>query len=131
MSDEHAGHHVNYLVIFGILCFCTLMSVVFDILEIDIFDRDINNYVLLIVLVISIAIAKALFVMSYFMHLKFEGNWKFLLLAPTVALAMGLPLALLPDVGVHYYTVDVPQQPAAEDNAEAPADDAPSGENEK
>ena len=43
------------------------------------------------------------------MHLKFEGRWKYLLLAPTVVLAMGLPLALLPDVGLHYYTPVVPQ----------------------
>ena len=103
MSDEHAGHHpVNYFIIFLILCFCTFMSVVFDFVKID-------NKILLIVLVMSVATAKALFVMTYFMHLKFEGNWKFVLLAPTVALAMGLPLALLPDVGLHYYQRDVPQ----------------------
>ena len=47
--------------------------------------------------------------MAYFMHLKFEGRWKYLLLAPTVSLAMGLPLALLPDIGVHYYTPPAPQ----------------------
>ena len=103
MSDEHAGHHhVNYFIIFGILCFCTLMSVVFDVVEIE-------NKIVLVILVMGVAVAKALFVMTYFIHLKFEGNWKFVLLAPTCALAMGLPLALLPDVGVHYYTQDVPQ----------------------
>jgi cytochrome c oxidase subunit IV len=46
------------------------------------------------------------------MHLKFEGKWKFLLLSPTIILAIGLPLALLPDVGEHYYTLDVPQNTA-------------------
>jgi cytochrome c oxidase subunit 4 len=103
MSDEHAGqHHVNYAIIFGILCFCTLMSVVFDVVKIE-------NKIVLIILVMGVAVAKAMFVLTYFMHLKFEGNWKFVLLAPTCALAMGLPLALLPDVGVHYYTQDVPQ----------------------
>ena len=35
MSDDHTNHHVNYLMIFGILCFCTLMSVVFDVVDID------------------------------------------------------------------------------------------------
>ena len=114
MSDEHAGHHVNYLMIFGILCFCTLMSVAFDFIKID-------SKPVLIVLVMGIATAKAMFVMTYFMHLKFEGNWKFLLLAPTVALAIGLPLALLPDVGVHYYRVDVPQnQEAAAEHGSIP-----------
>jgi len=33
------------------------------------------------------------------------------LLAPTFILAVGLPLALFPDVAVHYYDVDVPQNP--------------------
>ena len=102
MSDEHASHHVNYFVIFGILCVLTALSVVADVV-------DIHNKLLLIVIVLGVATAKALFVMAYFMHLKFEGNWKYVLLSPTIILACGLPLALLPDIGAHYYDVDVPQ----------------------
>ena len=102
MSDEHAHSHVPYFAIFGALCVLTGLSVVFDVLE-------ISNKLVLIVLVLSVAAAKALFVMAYFMHLKFEGKWKFVLLAPTIILATGIPLALMPDIGVHYYTVDVPQ----------------------
>ena len=101
MADAHK-HHVNYLLVFLALCVCTALSVIFDVV-------DIENKMVLIVLVLSIATAKALFVMSYFMHLKFEGRWKYVLLAPTVILAMGLPLALLPDIGVHYYISDAPQ----------------------
>jgi len=97
-----AAHHVNYFAIFCALCGLTAASVVADVFQ-------FNSKIALIVIVLSIATAKALFVMSYFMHLKFERNWKYLLLAPTAILAMGLPLALMPDVGVHYYTVDVPQ----------------------
>ncbi len=103
MSEDHGGgHHTNYFAIFGVLCFCTIISVVFDWISPD-------NKLVLIVLVLGVAVAKALFVMAYFMHLKFEGNWKFLLLSPTVILAMGLPLALYPDIGVHYYTLATPQ----------------------
>jgi len=43
------------------------------------------------------------------MHLKFERAWKYVLLAPTTILALGLPLALMPDVGEHYYKQEVPQ----------------------
>ena len=102
MSEDHGGHHVNYFAIFGVLCFCTIMSVLFDWISLE-------NKLVLIVLVLGVAVAKALFVMAYFMHLKFEGNWKFLLLSPTVILALGIPLALYPDIGVHYYTVTTPQ----------------------
>ena len=42
--------------------------------------------------------------MRYFMHLKFEGLWKYVLLLPTAILACGLPLALAPDIALHYYT---------------------------
>lgn len=99
--ESHDTHHVNYLAIFGILCVCTALSVVFDVIHL--------NKAITIVLVLSVAVTKALCVMMFFMHLKFEGNWKFVLLAPTTILAIGLPLALYPDVGASYYTQTAPQ----------------------
>jgi cytochrome c oxidase subunit 4 len=103
MSDDH-GHNVNYLLIFIFLCFCTLASAICDVLPIP--------KLAIMVLVLGIATAKALLVMLNFMHLRFEGRWKYVLLAPTTILAIGLPLALMPDVGLHYYMVDVPQAEA-------------------
>ncbi len=103
MDKEHARHHdVNYLMVFVTLCCLTALSVAADVIQID-------NRVIVAVIVLAISTTKALCVMLYFMHLKFERNWKYLILAPTTILALGLPLALLPDVGVHYYSVDVPQ----------------------
>ncbi|HET6323657.1 MAG TPA: cytochrome C oxidase subunit IV family protein [Planctomycetaceae bacterium] len=109
--DSHAPHHVRYFAIFGALCFLTAVSVVCDLFHIE--GKEFHGFnLVLAALVLSVATAKALFVMTYFMHLKFEGRWKFLLLSPTVILALGLPLALIPDVGAHYYTTDVPQNSA-------------------
>jgi cytochrome c oxidase subunit 4 len=71
--------------------------------------------------VLAVATAKALFVMGYFMHLKFEGPWKFVLLAPTIILAMAIPAALMPDIGSHYYDYDVPQTRQAGDSDETDA----------
>lgn len=113
--------HVNYLLIFIALCVLTALSVVSDVF------RPASQAVL-IVIVLAIASAKAACVLMFFMHLKFEGNWKFVLLGPTTILAIGLPLALLPDIGMHYYVGLTPQQLAAEkdaaadDSPEAPAD---------
>lgn len=102
--DDHSAHHVNYLYVFGALCGFTALSVVFDLLG------AINvPHSVIIVLVMAVACAKALSVMMFFMHLKFEGNWKYVLLAPTTILAIGLPLALYPDVGIAYYTSTAPQ----------------------
>lgn len=110
MADEHAIPHVNYFVIFLALCVLTAISVVADVV-------DIRSAAAVIVIVLAVATAKALFVMLYFMHLKFEGKWKFVLLAPTMILAIGLPMALLPDIGVQYYMVDTPQNNLADQPA--------------
>jgi len=101
--DDHESHHVNYLAVFGALCGFTALSVAFDVMS-------LQNHAVTIVLVMAVAVAKALCVMMFFMHLKFEGNWKYVLLAPTTILAIGLPLALMPDIGVAYYTSTSPQQ---------------------
>ena len=108
----HAGHaahpHVNYFAIFVALCVCTGISILLDVFEIH------SLRWVIVFLVLSVAVAKALFVLTYFMHLKFEGNWKFIILLPTTILAIGLMVALTPDIGLHYYHLDVPQvnQPA-------------------
>ncbi len=101
--DKHDSHHVNYLAVFLVLCSFTALSVVFDLMSFE-------NHAVTVVLVMAVALAKALCVMMFFMHLKFEGNWKFILLAPTTILALGLPMALMPDIGVAYYTPTAPQQ---------------------
>lgn len=124
---DHAHHpHVNYLAIFIALCCCTVVSVVFDLVPL--------NRRVVAVLVLAVAVAKAQYVMRYFMHLKFEGKWKFVLLLPTAILACGIPLALAPDIGLHYYTPTTPQvrthseargghgEPAAEENAAGEAE---------
>ncbi len=102
---HHEHHHVHYGAIFVALCVCTALSVLFDIVPL--------NRRFVAVAVLAVAVAKAQFVMRYFMHLKFEGAWKYVLLLPTAILACGLPLALAPDIGLHYYTPVVPQVKAA------------------
>jgi cytochrome c oxidase subunit 4 len=99
--DDHGHPHVNYLAIFIALCVCTVISVIFDLVPLS---RRV-----VAVLVLAVAVAKAQYVMRYFMHLKFEGKWKFVLLLPTAILACGIPLALAPDIGLHYYTPATPQ----------------------
>lgn len=122
MAENHDGHHSHppYKVIFILLIIFTLLSWIADEAQ-----EFIPNMGVLAVIVLAIATAKALCVMLYFMHLKFERNWKYVLLAPTFILACGLPLALLPDIGAHYYDVDVPQNSLA-DRAEGMSDDADS-----
>jgi cytochrome c oxidase subunit 4 len=130
MTEDHSGQHrAPYFAIFVVLCVLTAMSVIFDVVNLrGQTVLGMNGTVLLTFLVLAVASAKALCVMAFFMHLKWEGNWKFLLLAPTTILAMGIPLALLPDIGVHYYPVDVPQVHYEIDDAAAHGGEAPAAE---
>lgn len=100
-SHDHGHGHPNYFLVFAALCGFTLLSILADIVHLP--------YGVKIVAVLFVATCKALSVMAFFMHLKFERAWKYVLLAPTTILALGLPLALTPDVAEHYYTQDVPQ----------------------
>lgn len=102
MAHEDGHHNAPYGMIFVALLVCTVLSAVADLI-------DFGNKAVVIVIVMSIALAKALFVLTYFMHLKFEGNWKLVLLAPTAILAFGLPIALMPDISAEYYTNLAPQ----------------------
>ena len=103
--DGHDSHpHVNYKSIFVALCVCTALSVVADkLMDWGVFSGR-TGLRIVAVIVLAIAVAKAQYVMRYFMHLKFEGLWKYVLLLPTAILACGLPLALAPDIALHYYT---------------------------
>lgn len=103
MADSHSNHKVNYTAIFFVLCLCTGASVLADL------GGESVEWSVMVGLVMGIACIKATFVLLYFMHIKFETAWKYILLAPTVVLALALPLALSPDVGFHYYMVQVPQ----------------------
>jgi cytochrome c oxidase subunit 4 len=105
-AGDHAAHeehhpHVNYWAIFFALCLLTVVSWMADELG--------KKGLVLAIVVLSVACFKAMFVMLYFMHLKFEGKWKFVLLAPTMILALAIPAALMPDIGSHYYDYQVPQ----------------------
>lgn len=107
MSDEHnhahEHHSVNYTAIFGLLCVCTVLSIGFDLL------KEEMSYPVLLTLILGVAVCKATFVLLYFMHIKFERAWKYVLLAPTAVLACALPFALMPDISFHYYLVAAPQ----------------------
>ncbi len=100
-SHSESHHHVNYFLVFMALCVCTGLSVAFDVIEM--------SPTLLVIAVLAVAVAKASFVMTYFMHLKFEGRWKFIVLMPTAILSIGLMIALAPDMAMHYYDYNVAQ----------------------
>ncbi len=101
--QQNDPHHVNYGKIFFGLCGLTVLSVLIDVAAMPSWE------LIVAILVLAVAAAKAGLVMLYFMHLKFERTWKYALLAPTIILSIGMILALFPDISLHYYPLDVPQ----------------------
>src|SRR5580698_8877795 len=100
--DHHDSHGAVYFKVFIALCVFTAVSVAADLVHLP-------SKIMLGAIVLAVAVAKALCVMMFFMHLKFERAWKYLLLAPTIIIAAALPLSLRPDIGETYYTPDVQQ----------------------
>ena len=47
----------------------------------------------------AVSCTKALLVVLFFMHVKYEANWKYVLTIPASLMAVFLVLALVPDVG--------------------------------
>ncbi|HEV7282714.1 MAG TPA: cytochrome C oxidase subunit IV family protein [Pirellulaceae bacterium] len=50
-------------------------------------------------LMMAVSAGKALLVVLFFMHLKYEANWKYVLTIPTLGMAAFLVIALGPDIG--------------------------------
>lgn len=125
-SESHEDSHApNYLKVFGVLCGLTVLSVLADA-----FKQEKIAFAIALV-AFAIAIVKASYVMMYFMHLKFEGGWKYVILLPTLLLGLGLPLAMMPDLGVHYYTLDDTRAPAVIEHAHAGGDASHNHEEKK
>ena len=91
-SAPHADHKINYLAIFFTLVVLTVVTVAIALKR---FDNELVN-VLLALLVASI---KAMFVATYFMHLKFEGKLIYFIFFVPLVLTVILICALIPDVG--------------------------------
>lgn len=88
-----------FMRVFIALCGLTLISVL--VAWIQIFPSAAANRVVFI----GLAIAKASLVICYFMHLRWERYWKYVLTIPALAMGFALGLSLLPDVGMrsnHY-----------------------------
>ena len=51
----------------------------------------------------AVSCTKAMLVILFFMHVKYEASWKYVLTIPASIMAIFLILALIPDVGLRYY----------------------------
>src|SRR3954462_14527486 len=101
-QQQHVESHAPYIKIFLILLVLTILEYFYAMTGMGL--------VLLIAGLMALAITKAALVGMYFMHLKFEGRWVYLMLVPACILAMVLVSALWPDMVLHEAPEDEVQE---------------------
>jgi cytochrome c oxidase subunit 4 len=79
-----------------------------------------DHFLVLVLGLVTLALIKASMVGWYFMHLKFEKRWVYLLIVPACFMAVLLTLMLYPDMAMKPTDEDAP---AEEEARVAPASD--------
>ena len=93
------GHIVptrTYYLIFALLMLGTYLTVQAAFIDLGAFNT---------VVALAIACVKATLVILFFMHVKYEANWKYVLTIPAAFMSIFLILALVPDVGLRGHWV--------------------------
>jgi cytochrome c oxidase subunit IV len=94
MAEELAAEsHAPYLKIWAILAVLTAVEYVYAL-----FLKD--HFTVLVLGLVSLALVKAGMVGWFFMHLKFERKWVYILIIPACVMAVFLTLALCPDIAM-------------------------------
>lgn len=92
--DEHSHGTGVYWQVFGGLGILTVLSFIVGNWEVTM-SRPLVGWSLMM----AISCGKALLVISFFMHLVWEANWKYVLTIPASIMSIFLVLMLIPDVG--------------------------------
>lgn len=90
---ETHSHDSTYIRVFVALLVFTILEYVYAMLT-------QSHFPALVIGLVTLAVTKAVLVALYFMHLKFEGRWVYLLLVPAGVLATALVAALVPDISL-------------------------------
>src|SRR5262249_55246857 len=108
MADTHAhaaGEHPHgpatpqpYFVVFGALSVFTVVSFVVNWFVREEYIARSTGFAI----ILSVAVVKALLVVTYFMHLKWDWGRLYFLIIPALVLAPMLIFALLPDLVLYW-----------------------------
>ena len=98
--DDHGGLG-KYYAVFAVLCVLTTASFATYSDAWEIYFSDQVGWAFMM----AVSCTKASLVILFFMHLKYEANWKYVLTIPAGMMSIFLMLMLVPDVGMrrdHY-----------------------------
>ena len=102
IAEEHRTEaHAPYWWIWFFLLVLTLIEYYYAMMAQSVF-------LILLLGLLALAVVKAGLVGWFFMHLKFEGNWVYIMIVPAFVLATIFVLALMPDMTLKENADDVP-----------------------
>ena len=125
------GSTSKFLAVFGALLVLTAISFIVGSNEAIMSTKQVGWTIMM-----AVSCAKAMLVMLFFMHLKWEANWKYVLTVPASIMAIFFLLMLFPDVmyRTHNYSANrwlYAATPESDDHAEhAPTDHDTANEGE-
>jgi cytochrome c oxidase subunit 4 len=94
-AAAHHGPNIQvYLVIFVALLICTTLSFVFNSMA----RSDMISHTSSFILILGVAVCKAVLVAMFFMHLKYEWGKLYFLVIPVLILTVMMMIVLLPDI---------------------------------
>ena len=100
MSDHSNDHedHGHFKTYMGVFLGLTILTVI----SFWIGNSDIKNQAPEVAWsgMMAVSVGKALLVICFFMHLKWEANWKYVLTIPSLMMSVFLLCMLIPDVGL-------------------------------
>jgi len=100
-GEAHAGPNFQtYIMVFCALCVFTALSFVFNTLA----NYGVISHEMSVVLIVIVAVIKALCVAMIFMHLKFDFGRLYCIIIPVSIMAVMMIIVLLPDIviGCHH-----------------------------
>ncbi len=92
-QQQHVESHAPYMKIFYALLVLTVLEYFYAKIM-------AGGFHLLLGGLLALAFIKAALVGAYFMHVKFEGKWVYLMIIPATIMAAFLILALVPDIAM-------------------------------
>jgi cytochrome c oxidase subunit 4 len=116
MGAEHDGLSL-YLAVFVALCVLTACS--FWTYS-DLWPSALEAPAIKRAFMLAVSCTKAMLVILFFMHLKWEANWKWVLTIPALMMSIFLMLVLVPDIGLRMrhasferleYAAELPAEP--------------------
>ncbi len=110
--DDHGSHGIaKYLYVFAAL---TVLTTASFMTYTDVWRNNVQSEAAGWAFMLAVSCTKALLVMLFFMHLKYEASWKYVLTIPATVMAIFLMLALVPDVKWRLIEISGGRRPSSE-----------------